>query len=140
MPKMNDGSNTSYELEDSNDRLTTTYYRVRSIDAEGDEIVSNKVKVDADSNPSDQIPAITIFPNPVRDQKLNITTQNLNAGTYQLQVSNELGQVLYTSTMDIVFQSTSQSFRLGNNMKPGVYQLMLQSPEGRKYTKQLIIR
>lgn len=132
----NQGGNATYNYVDSKPLSTDNFYRIKSVGINGNILYSAIVKVGNIKTS----PAISIYPNPVVDKVLNVSFINQPAGRYSLQLSNKLGQILYRATADINLDMVLRSFSLGNEVSPGIYQLVITSSEGKKSVEQVIIK
>ncbi|MFT3908120.1 MAG: autotransporter-associated beta strand repeat-containing protein [Ferruginibacter sp.] len=132
---VNNGGDAQYNYLDNESLKGDNFYRIRSVGITGNTNYSAIVKV-GDIRTA---PSISIYPNPVVDKTLNISFVNQPAGEYNLQLSNKLGQVVYKNSITISSSSITRSFALGNEIAPGIYQLVLSSPKN-KYIEQVIVK
>ncbi len=131
----NNGGNAQYGYTDGKALKGDNFYRIRSVGMAGNINYSAIVKV-GDTRTT---PSISIYPNPVVDKTLNISFVNQPAGIYNLQLSNKLGQVVYKSSVEINSSSMTRSFVLGNEIAPGIYQLVLSSQKN-KLIEQVVVK
>ncbi len=78
-----------YSWIDNNPVEGDNFYRIHSVGAYGESLRSKTVKVNIAKMP----PSITVFPNPVQDDRtLYVNMTNKNAGTYTLVMTDSKGQ------------------------------------------------
>ncbi|MEO8769744.1 MAG: T9SS type A sorting domain-containing protein [Ferruginibacter sp.] len=133
----NNGGNARYNYIDSRPLKGDNFYRIRSVGMNGNIKYSAIVKV----RDVKEVPAISIYPNPVVDKIMNITFTGQPAGNYNIQLSNKLGQVVYKTNVEIANSSTTttRSVNLGNEISSGIYQVVISS-QNRKFTEQVIVK
>ena len=82
---------------------------------------------------------ITIYPNPITEGKIHLQMGNQSAGTYQLSVTNNSGQVVYSGTV----QNNSNNSNFLINIKPapvsGLYNLQIINPQNKISTQKVIV-
>jgi hypothetical protein len=83
----------SYNWLDPAPLFGSNYYRVKAINKSGLTKYTDIVKV----NFGGSKPDVTVFPNPVDGQQINIQLTDIEKGTYNVSVINKLGQVVYQS-------------------------------------------
>ncbi|MGG9972365.1 T9SS type A sorting domain-containing protein [Ferruginibacter sp. SUN002] len=62
-----------------------------------------------------------VFPNPITSNKFNIQFNNLEAGTYNVVLTNISGKVLQTSVIDLAKGETSKAVTIGQKPIRGFY-------------------
>ena len=85
-------------------------------------------------------PGINVFPNPVKDRIIQMQFTNQPAGSYSLQLSNNLGQQVYSGSLQLNKDDEVKSLQLDPGITKGVYQLTITATNGIKTTKQVIIQ
>ena len=82
---------------------------------------------------------ITIYPNPIKEGKINIQMGNQPTGNYQLSITNNNGQVIYTGMVQN--NSTKSTFLINLNTKAakGIYNLQITTPQNKISTQKLIV-
>ena len=123
MPGGRNNFSTDYSSTDATPLTGANFYRIKAVNQDGTSTYSAIVKV-ADVK---GLPGIMVKPNPVVDKNLQVSFSNQAAGIYKLRLINSLGQTVYVSTVSINNRNSSQSFVLGDEISPGVYQLQLNS-------------
>ena len=134
-PLGNNGSTESYDSKDMNANRNGNYYRISAKDQYGQvkysSVVNSGMLEDG---------AVTIYPNPVKDGIMNIHFSNQATGTYKLQLTNKMGQVVYATTTDITSVNQVKVITLDKKITMGTYQLSIISVSGNKITRQVMIR
>jgi hypothetical protein len=77
--------------------------------------------------------AISISPNIVVNGEVNLRLENQPAGTYQLQIINQQGQVLKTASINMQTNNLLQTIDIGN-APAGSYQILITDKAGNKKT------
>ena len=130
---VNSGTVT-YTWLDENATTGVNFYRIKSVDNNGRVAYTNIVKVTIGGKP-----AITVSPNPVQGNYVNLQFTNRQAGKYSIRLINIAGQVLYSRTVIHAGGSASQSFNLPSAITRGVYNLEIVAPDKTKQVEKLII-
>jgi hypothetical protein len=136
-PGANNGSDRNYDRYDDYPLQVVTYYRIKAAMHTGEDLYSSIIKVEA--LPVTMPASITVAPNPVTGQVLNIHFTNQPSGRYELQLSNNLGQVIYRNSLQITNSDLTRSFPLGG-IAPGIYQLSFMLPDNKRYVQQVVVR
>ena len=124
-----------YNWLDTNPFDGNNFYRVRSIGINSEVKLSQVVKVNMGKIP----PAITVFPNPVReDGMLYISLANQPAGDYQLSLVNNMGQVMMKKTINHGGGNTVYSIQMGKYVAHGNYMLSISDPGNVKLVLKVI--
>lgn len=120
--------NAGYEFMDNNPFTATSYYRLQLIDINGQIYYSEVVAVTLEG-----VEVINIYPNPVRDNKLNVHLTTDAATNVNLRIIDELGRILHQQKYSS--QVGQNDFQLNvQNLSSGVY--LLQLSDDRGYTQQ----
>ena len=122
----NNGSNASYSHLDETPLQGANFYRVKANGENGQVQYSAIVKVAG----IDATPAIAVYPNPVKEGKVNVSFTNKPAGNYNIQMTNSIGQVVYSSRWNVPSGNNNRTIELGNQLASGIYQLRIVSEEG----------
>ena len=131
----NNGSNVIYTHNDANPLSSDNYYRIKVSGKNGEPLYSDIVKVESLKIP----PSISVYPNPVTNKKMNLVFVNEPAGTYQLELTNKLGQVMYTGKVAIDGVNITRKVSLIYVQAAGLYRLKIKLPDGTISTQQLMI-
>ena len=109
----------NYSWIDQTPSNGVNYYRIKSIDDNGAILYSSVVKVLRQIKTG-----ITVFPNPVTNQKLNLQLDGLSVGQYTINIYTINGQKVSSTPINMTSSSLSQTLTLPN-IKAGIYQLEL---------------
>lgn len=110
------GNNLAYAYTHDHP-AATNWYRIKAVDLQGAVAYSNTVQVHFSSKP-----ALSVYPNPVQSGLLQFTTAGLTAGTYELVLYNQAGQLVYSTRLPLVSGSNSISLP---PMAAGSYRLLV---------------
>jgi hypothetical protein len=137
-----DGLNTvkannskAYSSTDFTPVQGANYYRVMSIGDDGSKKYSNIVVVKMGGRNS----IVSIYPNPIKGNTVNLQLQNIDKGDYEMQVINTLGQVLFSKLIQHNGGSATQTIQLPNNFAKGNYVMKLANQEKIIFTDKIII-
>jgi len=131
----NNGGATSYIWEDNAPQNGANYYRIKSIDINGSTKYTTIVKVMTGNIKS----GISIYPNPVSNERLGLQMQNLGAGKYALRLLSSGGQTVYSNYLNHSGGSATQILTLPK-LAGGMYKLEMITPQGNHYAEKVIIR
>lgn len=113
----------------------TTYYRVKSIDLSGEIKYSGIAKIFA----GDERSMITVSPNPVQGNELNMQFKNKQEGRYDIRLVDAAGRVLLISAVQHAGGNSAQTIQLPFTVSRGVYQLIMTDADKNVTTRQLYI-
>lgn len=85
----------TYQWLDENPFIGNNYYRIRAVQTDGKYIMSNVVLVKLNKVKS----VITIYPNPVKNQQINVHSKYLEKGQYQVEVFDGRGRKVINETV-----------------------------------------
>ena len=82
---------------------------------------------------------ITIYPNPIKNNNISIQMSNQRTGSYQLKLTNNLGQALYNATLQN--NGYNSYFVINLETKPisGVYYLQITGPQNKVSTQKIVV-
>lgn len=129
------GSLQTYSWYDAMPVAGTNFYRIKVLNKSGGITNSSIVKVNMikASNSS-----MSIFPNPVKGERIGLQLDNLNKGNYKAILYNNSGQVVFTQIIVFEGGSASKNLQLNNAVKKGVYTLLLVNEENKLSTRVII--
>ena len=137
LPLNNSGSAQRYNFFDATVAENSAYfYRVLAADKDGKIVYSNVAKVAALL----QEASVTVFPNPIRDSKINLQFSNMPVGRYSIQFTNSLGQIVYRSAVDISSGNERKIIILPAGVVNGNYQLKMVSAAGKDMVVQVTVQ
>jgi hypothetical protein len=130
------GSSNTYRFVDVNPSNGDHFYRVRSVDRDGQTQLTRVVKVTIGSGKT----GITVYPNPVRDGVVGLQLNNLAAGVYQVRLMNMSGQQVMSQVLNHVGGSATEQLRPASVIAKGLYQLEIIATEGgARLTTQIVV-
>ena len=121
----NSGLEALYNWFDANPVRGDNFYRVKAYDQTGASRYSQVVKVRMVNVES----GITVNPNPISGNAINIRFRNIEAGTYSIQLTDNAGKIVYTGKIKHLGGSMTHTITLQNKLANGVYQLNVQNNE-----------
>jgi hypothetical protein len=127
----------SYSWIDNNPLNGNSFYRIKSIDRDGSKKTSNIMKVAAAKMHN---ASITIYPNPIQGNLINLQFKNQLAGTYYLRLINNNGQVVYSGSLQINSSNISQTVITNRQLAYGIYQLEIKAPDNMVQLKKAIVQ
>ena len=114
------GSNL-YAGVDASPSASIVYYRIKLISKTGSFEYSSIIKVKL----NDSKPGLSIFPNPVQNNLLNLQMDNFSADKVQLKLYNNNGQLLLNDNIQYNGGSQVQQIQLPPTVVKGVYRLVI---------------
>jgi Secretion system C-terminal sorting domain len=122
LPKTNNGALNSYSYFDATAHNGNNFYRVKVTERNGNIKYSNILNVRLSGNNG-----ISVYPNPVKGNTLNIQLENLDKATYFVTLMNEVGQKIYTKQLNHDGRTASFVVELPSTLKKGIYSLQVSS-------------
>jgi hypothetical protein len=134
----NNGTNPTYSKLDVAATSASNWYRVKANMANASAKYSGIAMVGA--LPVDQLdkPAISVNPNPVKDQTVNIKFTN-KVGEYKMALVNNEGRVVYNANIVIASTNVVKTIVLGKAVAAGQYQLILTTTDGKKEILNILV-
>lgn len=111
------------------------YYRIKTLELNGDSKYSSIVKVNAAGAEK----GFAIVANPVENGIVNLQLKNQPAGRYMVRLINSTGQCCFTNTVNHTGGSSNVLFNLTGSMASGVYRLMVVDPLNTITSQTLVI-
>ncbi|HTF27532.1 MAG TPA: T9SS type A sorting domain-containing protein [Flavitalea sp.] len=127
-------SSGSYHWLDEKVAAGNLYYRIRAIEEDGKFLLSETVMV----NISKQSSVIKVFPNPVKNKRLNISADMLEKGSYTLELTNTLGAVFIHLVIDHPGGLFKQNIHLDKMPLQGIYYLRFRSDK-MKFSQSVMV-
>jgi hypothetical protein len=127
--------NVSYGFVDATPLNAINYYRIKAISINGQIQYSPIVKI----APNNKEQSIQLVVNPIIDNKIQLSFVN-KTGTYSIALFNNLGQVSYTSNINVASSNELKVIEISNKLVAGVYQLVLTNSNGEKTALQVLIK
>jgi hypothetical protein len=100
-----------------------SFYRIKSVDYDGRLSYSQIVKLNKSTS---KIPDLTIFPNPVKNGVLNLEFSKPVTGNFQIIIYDLQGRKVWEGKT--VFQQSSKTIYLANQLSGGIYALVCIQP------------
>ncbi len=123
----NASGNTNYKWLDKDISNGYNYYRVRSVDINGQISFTQIVKVFIEKAASD----INVYPNPVTNGTIILQLNNEIKGAFAARLLNSLGQTVFLRKIEHTGGNRSEAFKLEGNFPTGIYQLEITDPDGK---------
>ncbi len=127
----------SYSYIDETPGNGNNFYRVASIDKDGSKKYSQIIKVTIGKT---GMGAITIYPNPVKGNMINLQFTNELTGDYKVRLINSNGQAVYSGKFTINSVNISQTLITNQQLQTGIYQLEIIKPNSTIEVKRAIVQ
>ena len=111
------------------------YYRIKSVDNSGAYKYSIIVKV----NIGNFVSAVTVWPNPIQGNSMNVQFVNEAAGEYGVRLTNVLGQIVFSKQINHAGGSATQTVSLPKGLISGTYQMQVIAPDNKTQVQKVII-
>ncbi|TRU80155.1 MAG: T9SS type A sorting domain-containing protein, partial [Microcystis viridis Mv_BB_P_19951000_S69D] len=128
---------TAFAYTDATAPAGTVWYRIRGWAADRT-VYSNTVALTNENTAM----GIQVYPNPSNGQSIALSTQNLPAGLYRVNLYNGGGQLVFSNTLTLAGGNTAQALLWNSRLAAGTYYLQVQSatqPDIR-FTQTLLIQ
>lgn len=112
---------TQYGFFDALPLSGTSFYRIRNIDLDSKSGLSNIVKINLNKN----VKTISIYPNPMRGNRVSFQTSDLAQGTYNVELINAVGMRVFAQSISHAGGAINQGLSLPSNLKSGQYTLRI---------------
>jgi hypothetical protein len=115
------------------------YYRLQQVDFDGKSSYSSIVVI---KKGKDKSVEISIYPNPLSiSGKSFLTLKGVVEGSYNYSLISISGQTICTNTFKYIGNSITIQIQTPNNIKAGIYTLLVQNAKGEKIDyKQFVVR
>ncbi|MEO8769498.1 MAG: hypothetical protein ABI402_05420 [Ferruginibacter sp.] len=133
--EINNGSISVYNFVDAMPLPNLNFYRIKAVEYSGQILYSNIVNIRL----ADGQPRIAVYPNPVVDKQVKLAFFNQKKGTYLLELTNKLGQVVYRNSVYIDQNNFVEIIRLEKTIASGAYQLSILNENGMKTVRPVVI-
>ena len=131
----NNNAANNYIWLDENVQSGDNIYRVKMLGKDGSSKYTENVKVAIAAINT----GISIYPNPIKEGKINIQMGNQPSGNYQLSITNNNGQVIYTGTVQNNSNKSNFLINLNTKSARGIYNLQITTPQNKITTQKLIV-
>ena len=131
----NNINNSSYTAMDNSPITGSNYYRVLSTDNNGKQQYSNVAVVKIGGKQS----SISVYPNPIAGNVMNLQLENIAKGNYTIQLVNTQGSVVMQTKLQHAGGSGTQSIDLPNTLSSGNYVLKAVDEKGVVFTEKVVL-
>ncbi|MEP7108396.1 MAG: T9SS type A sorting domain-containing protein [Ferruginibacter sp.] len=111
------------------------FYRIKTYDRNGQGKYSSIVKVAIGKIET----GIIVYPNPIKGNLINLRIDNQSAGTYQVKLTNTIGQVIYSDSFKNNGGNSTQSLNTGHKLPAGIYQLEITGQDNNNNTQKILV-
>ena len=133
----NSGGNAEYLYSDVHATPAAHYYRIKTIGQNGEIKYSGIAKVTA----LYKEPALSVNPNPVKDNIVKLNLVNTAAGLYRLQIFDNQRRTVYSGNLTTSGNREVKEFSLSKTIAAGKYELFLVNKDGiKQHTNFLIMK
>lgn len=126
----------NYYYKDANTPLVNLFYRLQQVDYNGGFNYSPIVVV---KNGKNVQPLFSVFPNPIQNRIVNITTGKIDNGKYFFSVKGLDGKTVYNYEQNIIATNQLIKFNLPTRIPTGIYMLQIMNGQGTINETQKII-
>jgi hypothetical protein len=134
--KGNNSQNVDYRWLDSKPITGANYYRIKTVNKNGEITYSDMVKVIIGKGRSE----IKVYPNPIVGGKINVHFINLSGGKYEVRIVNALGQVMLSRQVHHAETTNLEVIKLNKNVAKGTYRLEVTLPDKSKMVTNLFLQ
>jgi hypothetical protein len=117
----------AYNLVDNAPARGVNYYRVRSIQIDGRASISKTVAIKTTADAANQ--RLTIFPNPIKGNQVNLQVSYLSRGEYSLVLYNTAGIQVFNKNIQHEGGALNSTVHLTKSLSPGIYYLNVSNKE-----------
>ena len=121
VPSDNNGGIATYQYTDEHPKQGVNYYRIKKISTNGLIKWSEIARAQILSS----VPELSIFPNPIKNNVINLELNGLPAGTYQSKIINISGQVIARLNFKLLQNESHKTLIVNRMLSPGNYYLIL---------------
>ena len=121
VPSDNNGGIAHYQFTDEHPNQGFNYYRIKKISTNGLIKWSEITRAQILSS----VPELSIFPNPIKNNVINLLIKGLNAGSYQSKIINTAGQLVARLHFELLQNESHKTLIVSNILSPGNYCLIL---------------
>ncbi len=119
--KGNNAVAQTYNWFDVKANLGNNFYRIKIVEKSGEVKYSSITNVNTISGN----PRITISPNPVRGNVITLQLRDIEKGKYSIAIFNNIGQKVYTGTMNYSGLSATNIILLNKSIPKGIYRFLI---------------
>ena len=130
-------SSNNYVAYDEAPEMGNNFYRIKSVDKDGSQKYSPIIKVASGKTATG---SITIYPNPIKGNVINLQFTNQLSGLYQVRLINNAGQMISSNKVTINGSNTLQSISTNKELKGGLYQVEIIKPDNTVEIQKAIVQ
>jgi len=134
---LNLSSGSNYSFYDAMPARGNNFYRIKSVDSDGKQAVSQVIKITSGNYPDN---SIHIYPNPAQNGIISWQGSGLEKGTYTIKVHNAAGQQVYAQGLNHSGGAINQSLQLPGRAGPGLYYLRIDDETGQIFSGAFIVK
>lgn len=131
--QVGNSSMLSYKFIDDNSQDGNSYYRIKMVEQSGSIKYSNV----ADVKVTGEKMYFEVYPNPVTTNNFIVQFNNIPKGSYNIQLINMSGLVLYTKTIEHLGGSAGHRILINQNLPSGTYTVQV-SGNGMYFTRKVL--
>jgi hypothetical protein len=135
LPTSNQNDQADYTAFDDAPLAGVNYYRIKAEETTGKIVYSKILSV----NHGVTAQRLSLYPNPVKGNQVNISLSNISRGQYDLRVINAAGQDILKQRLNSPGSNMTQTIVLPATIKAGTYHLIITGGEYRE-TKMFIVQ
>jgi hypothetical protein len=133
----NVATNHTYTWIDTRPNAGTNFYRIKALDNDGTFRYSATVKV----NTGGSIQDVRVYPTTLDQPTLNLELTDQPAGIYEISMSNALGQMIFTKTLQHAGGNAMMTVDLsGYTLTGGVHFFCVKDQDGNKKSVKLMVK
>lgn len=136
LPVYKNETGGNYEIIDQQAFRTKNFYRIKSTDENGAIAYSDIIKAEAPKTTA----TLSVFPNPVTESKFELNLKSVAPGDYLLQISNMMGQPVYTKKLTVQLYEYRETIHIPSSVTKGNYVISIIGKERNIFTLPLIIK
>ena len=125
---LNNSLTHTYDFTDNHTSIGVNYYRIKSIDSDGTKQLSKIVKIIRTNDKE----LFTIYPNPVINETITITANQIYAGKYFYQIADIAGKKLMEGQW-LTDLGMTKKITLSDEFAQGIYILTIKDENGKSY-------
>ncbi len=130
------GAANSYGWYDAAPVKGNNYYRIKSIGTSGETSFSQVLVVNFSGGRS----AFTIYPNPVKGNRITLQLSNMEKGKYAMTVYNAAGQRVMSKDITHLGGSATEEIDFGSALASGVYRVSFSTHNGTTLNQTLVVQ
>lgn len=136
LPVYKNETGGNYELIDQQAFKKLNFYRIKSTDKTGEVSYSGVIEIAAPKTAA----TLSVYPNPVTESKFELNLKSVTPGDYLLQISNMMGQPVYTKKLTIQLYDHREMIRIPSTVGKGNYVISVNGNERNNYHLPLLIK